>query len=98
MENYIGAEQWQERFKKPQVPTFPYCFRVPKPRELDPYFGGARTFWFQRILPSAANNFRPDVRSVVVRQKGKLRGIRFIIFESAVDYFRKLEAGADAPK
>jgi hypothetical protein len=68
----------------------PYSFRLPRPGTVDPYFGGARTFWNESCLACEANEFKPPVRSIVVRKKGASRGIRFILFESAKAYFEKL--------
>jgi hypothetical protein len=66
----------------------PITFRLPKPGCVDPYFGAARTFWNERVLPNKENNFRPPVKSFVERKRGARRGIRFISFESAQDYFK----------
>ena len=68
----------------------PVTFRLPKTGTVDSYFGGARPFWNDRILPSAKNNFKPEVRSISVKQPGAKRGIRFILFESAKQYFDTL--------
>jgi hypothetical protein len=68
----------------------PFCFRLPKPGTVDPYFGGARTFWNQQVLPSEANGYRPIVKSIVMRQPGAKRGIRFILYDSAREFFLKL--------
>ena len=68
------------------------CFRVPKPKSTDPFFGAARTFWNQRVLRTKANKFKPDVLSYVVKQPGARRGVRFIDYQSACDYFNKLRA------
>lgn len=62
-------------------------FRFPRPKEVDPFFGGARTFWNQRT-----SGVKPDVESYVVKQPGCKRGIRFISFESALNYFERLRA------
>lgn len=62
----------------------PYSFRLPKAGECDPHFGGNRTFWNHRILGE-----NPDVRSVCVQIKGSKRGVRFIIYKSAVEWFEK---------
>ena len=68
----------------------PVMFRLPKTGEADPYFGGSRTFWNERVLPTAENNFKPTVKSVVVKQRGARKGIRFIVFASARAYFDAL--------
>lgn len=67
-------------------------FRVPRPKEVDPFFGGTRTFWLQRTLRTKRNNFKPEVESFVVRQPGSSRGIRFISYASALVYFNRLRA------
>jgi hypothetical protein len=74
----------------------PYQFRLPKPTrnnkpgEVDPWFGANRSFWNERILPTARNDYRPEVKSIVVRQRGSRRGVRFVLFDSAKAYFDKL--------
>ncbi len=67
-----------------------YSFRLPRPGTVDPYFGGARTFWNENCLACEANGFKPPVKSIVVRKRGATRGIRFILFESAKAYFDRL--------
>jgi hypothetical protein len=72
------------------LPSEPFYFRLPKPGENDPYFGGSRTFWNQRILPGLSSG-KPDVESVVQRSRSDARrGTRFINFASAKAYFQKL--------
>lgn len=68
----------------------PFSFRLPKAGAVDPFFGGARTFWNQNVLPSPTNGFKPPVKSIVRRQPGAKRGIRFILYESARAYFEGL--------
>lgn len=73
-----------------QPPPAPYCFRLPKAGTVDPHFGGSRTFWNQHVLPTAANSFNPPVQSVVRRQPGTKRGVRFILFASARALFEEM--------
>lgn len=75
----------------------PYAFRLPKAKSTDPYFGGARGWWNARILPCEANNFSPPVKSFVDKAPGARRGVRFILFESAKEYFQKLANGQSTP-
>src|SRR5262245_2151960 len=72
------------------APVQPYTFRLPRNGQTDPYFGGSRTFWNQRVLPNKSNGGRPPVKSIVEKQPGSKRGIRFILFESAKSYFKRL--------
>lgn len=68
----------------------PFSFRLPKPGTVDPYFGGTRTFWNQCILPTSSNGHQPLVKSIVRRQLGAKRAMRFIVYASARAYFEKL--------
>lgn len=71
-------------------------FRLPRQGEVDPWWAGNRSFWNQRVLPTARNNFKPEVKSLVVKQAGRKRGVRFVIFSSAVSYFDKLRNEQEA--
>jgi hypothetical protein len=68
----------------------PIYFRLPKPGSTDPYFGGNRSFWNERILPTPRNNYDPPINSIVDRKPGAKTGCRFIEFQSALDYFTGL--------
>jgi len=73
------------------APIAPITFRLPKVGQLDPYFGGTRTFWNERVLPTERNNFNPPVKSRVIKQPGAKTGIRFIDFASALAWFEAQE-------
>jgi hypothetical protein len=75
--------------QQPQIA--PYSFRLPKPNSVDPYFGGSRTFWNQQVLPCPTNGNKPTVKSVTKKQPGAKRGVRFILYQSAVEFFQRLE-------
>jgi len=68
----------------------PIFFRLPKPGTVDPYFGGNRSFWNERILATPRNDHKPEVKSVTIRKRGARKGCKFIDFESALSYFNKL--------
>ena len=80
--------------KRTQAPSTlrhePYSFRLPKNSEQDPYFGGTRTFWNSKILGE-----HPEIKSVVVKQPGAKRGIRFILYASAKRWFEQSAKGQD---
>jgi hypothetical protein len=76
--------------KPSQKTRSPLYFRLPKPGEVDPYFGANRSFWNERILPTPRNNYDPPINSIVDRKTGAKTGCRFIEFQSALDYFTKL--------
>lgn len=77
---------------------FPFQFRLPKaaPRggrgEVDPFFGLNRSAWNGLLLPVEANQFRPPVKSVVVKKRGARRGLRLVLFSSAKEFFDRLAA------
>jgi hypothetical protein len=65
-------------------------FRLPRNGFLDPVFSGTRSFWNLRVLPCKYNAFTPPVKSVVVKQDGTKRGVRFIFVDSAREYLERL--------
>jgi hypothetical protein len=98
----LNCEHMSTPKNQDQIPWTPYQFRLPrpsrngKPGEVDPWWQCNRSFWNERILPTERNQFKPDVKSVAVKQKGRNRGVRFIIWESAKSYFDKLRAEQEA--
>src|ERR1035437_2777936 len=73
-------------------PRFPFQFRLPQGRQVDPWFSLNRSAWNALILPTTPNGFRPQVKSITSRQPGKSREIRIVIFSSAKAYFARLRA------
>lgn len=74
----------------PLTTAKPVYFRLPKPGTVDPHFGGNRSFWNELILATPRNNHTPLVKSVSMRKQGQIKGCRFILFESALNYFNHL--------
>jgi hypothetical protein len=68
----------------------PVTFRLPPIGQKDIHFGLCRTWWNQRILPSASNGYSPEIKSIVDRKPGKVRGVRLILYESALGYFLRI--------
>lgn len=76
----------------------PECFRLPSGRERDPYFGIGRSYWNSLVLPSAANQWKPRVKSYVLRRPGARTGVRLVDFQSAFTFVKEhLEQGCKAP-
>ena len=65
--------------------------RLPKPGTLDPIYGLCRSTWNNLILPCAANNFKPPIKSVALRKMG----VRLIVAAAAQTYFDALIAEAN---
>jgi hypothetical protein len=49
------------------------------------------------ILPSALNNFKPPVKSISLRNRGQVKAVRLVVFDSLVTYLRSFlpEGGAN---
>jgi len=79
-----------QNISKQKEATGIFSFRLPKQGQTDPYFGGSRSFWNQKIHPSTTNGFNPPIKSFVDQREGASRGTRFILWGSALDYFTRL--------
>ena len=61
---------------------WPEFIPLPSPRALCPWSGCTRSFLNTLILPTAENGFKPPVRSVCIRKRGRIKGKRLIIGDS----------------
>jgi hypothetical protein len=68
----------------------PEWIRLPKPRERCPFSGLSRTTLTELVIPCQANHYRPQVKSVVLKKPGAIRGIRLIHRESLFRYLEGL--------
>jgi hypothetical protein len=64
----------------------PEFLRLPKRGQRDPIFGLSRSYLNYLILPSKENNFRPAVRSSVLRRRGAHTGVRLIDIQSLREF------------
>lgn len=71
--------------------TRPEFIRLPAPGKRCPYTGLSRSTLNELTIPSTANDNRPPVKSVVLRKRGALRGIRLINYDSLMTYLHGLE-------
>lgn len=78
------------------TPTKPETFRLPSGRERDPYFGIGRSYWNSLVLATPSNNFKPKVKSYVIRRRGSRTGLRLIDFDSALCFIQQHEEQAKA--
>jgi len=67
----------------------PEYIRLPRAHERDPLFSLSRGYLNLLILPCKANNYRPQVKSCVLRKRGAKTGVRLIDVESLRAYIRK---------
>ncbi len=70
----------------------PAYIRLPRAGTRCPLTGLSRTALNELILPSAANGYRPPVRSYSLKRPGQIRGVRLI---SLPDLLRHIEASAE---
>jgi hypothetical protein len=70
------------------VAVWPEYVRLPPPGKLDPLFGLTRSYLNLLILPSKENDFRPPVRSSVLRQPNAKTGVRLVNVASLRAYVK----------
>ncbi len=57
-------------------------FRLPAPGKRDPFFGLSRGWYYKAEK-------RGEIKMVAVRQRGALRGVRLVAYDSVTDYIRR---------
>ena len=70
----------------------PEYIRLPRPDARDRLTGLSRSTLAELAVPGKANGFKPPVKSLVVKKRGAVRGIRLINYDSLLDHLKKLEA------
>lgn len=65
--------------------------RLPQSGKRCPVSGLSRATLNLLILPNAKNGHRPPVRSVVLKQRWAIRGIRLVSRSSLIDYINSLD-------
>ena len=78
--------------QKPQPE--PEFIRLPAPRKRCPYTGLSRTTLCELVLSCPVNNYRPPVRSVLLKKRGAVRGIRLIDYDSLMKHLNDLADNA----
>ena len=64
----------------------PLYIRLPKPGQNCPKTGLTRSHLNRLILACPENDFRPLVKSIVVKQPGTKRGVRLIVYRSLLEF------------
>jgi len=64
-------------------------FRLPAPGKRDPHFGLSRG-WYYKAAGSG------EIEMVALRQRGSLRGVRLVAYDSVCDYIRRAAQVAPA--
>lgn len=68
----------------------PEWIRLPAPGHRCRHTGLSRSSLNELVLPAATNDWKPPVKSVVLRKRGAIRGIRLIGYDSLMDYLATL--------
>jgi hypothetical protein len=69
----------------------PEWIRLPRPGDRDRLTGLSRSSLCDLAVPGKNNDFRPPVKSVLLRKRNATRGIRLINFDSLIAHLRELE-------
>jgi hypothetical protein len=70
--------------------TKPEWLRLPAPGARCRFTGLSRSTLNELTIPGPANDGSPPVKSVVLRKRGALRGIRLISYDSLMSYLSGL--------
>ena len=76
----------------PQNQTAPHSvefFRLPQPGKRDPYFGLSRGWYYKAAAIG-------EIRMVAIRNRGAVRGVRLVVYDSVLDYIRRSMDGTIA--
>jgi len=93
MNTTIGGEVTTAPVAASSAPLRPEFVRVPREGSYCPFTGLSRTAISRLILPAEANGYNPPVRSVCLRQKGRIRGIRLVDYASLIGYLNAQDQG-----
>ncbi|HWA10541.1 MAG TPA: hypothetical protein VG838_13940 [Opitutaceae bacterium] len=62
-------------------------FRLPAPGKRDPFFGLSRGWYYKAAAAG-------EIKMVALRQRGALRGVRLVAYDSVCDYIRRAAEAA----
>jgi hypothetical protein len=68
----------------------PEWVRLPTPGSRCPFTGLSRSTLNELTIPGPANDGTPPVKSVVLRKRGAVRGIRLISYDSLMAHLESL--------
>jgi hypothetical protein len=68
----------------------PEWLRLPAPGRRCPYTGLSRSTLNELTIAGPANDGRPPVKSVVLKKRGAVRGIRLISYDSLMAHLENL--------
>jgi hypothetical protein len=66
-------------------------FRLPAPCKRDPFFGLSRGWYYKAAAVG-------EIRMVAIRQRGAVRGVRLVAYDSVLKYIERAETAGGQPK
>jgi hypothetical protein len=76
----------------------PEFLRLPKSGTLCPHSGLSRSKLNELVLPCAANGFKPPVASISLRNRGQVKAVRLVVYDSLMTYLRSFLKNGGAHK
>ena len=64
-------------------------FRLPAPGKRDPHFGLSRGWYYKAASIG-------EIKMVSIRQRGALRGVSLVVYDSVSDYIHRAAAGGQS--
>ncbi len=74
----------------------PAYIRLPAPGTRDPWTGLSRGTLCELVVAGPANGFKPPVRSVLLKKRGAVRGIRLVHLPALLAHLDQLADQANA--
>jgi hypothetical protein len=74
----------------------PEFIRLPKTGTLCPHTGLTRSKMNELVLPCPQDDHKPPVKSVCLRQRGAIKGVRLVVFKSLIEYIRQQATDVNA--
>jgi len=71
-------------------PVYPAFIRLPPVGDQEPHTGLSRSALDQLTRPQEANEFKPPVRSRIVKLEKSTRGVRLVDFQDLLRYLNSL--------
>ena len=85
------ASNVADQFSSSGTPVKPEWVRLPAPTTRCRFTGLSRSTICELVIPCRANGFNPPVKSVVLKKRGAIRGIRLIHLDSLLTYLSSLD-------
>jgi hypothetical protein len=76
----------------------PEYVRLPRPGDRCKLTGLSRSTMAELAVPGKDNDFKPPVKSLLIKKRGAQRGIRLINYDSLLEYLKRLEADPCEPE